>query len=102
MGSMGEMPHRVPEDVVELSVTELRDNLRDYLERVAFAEDEFVVSRAGKPIAALISMDAYVTLRRMIASFENREDALAATAARKSAEYVDLADVLRGTDEDGT
>jgi prevent-host-death family protein len=99
---MGEMPHRVPEDVVELSVTELRENLRDYLERVAFADDEFVVSRAGKPIAALISMNAYVVLRRMIAHAEDREDAVAATSARQSGEYIDLADVLKGTDGDGT
>ncbi len=77
---MGRPPPRVPEGVVELSVTELRENLRDYLERVAFERDEFVVSRAGKPIAALISMDAYVALREGAAAREEARDAGAARA----------------------
>ena len=47
---MGDIAHRIPEDTVEITTTELRTRLRDLLERVSYEEDELVVTRAGKAI----------------------------------------------------
>jgi prevent-host-death family protein len=101
IGGMGsEMVHAVPDDAVEVTSTELRDRLRDFLERVAFGEDELVVTRAGKPMAAMISMDAYVVLRKCITMHADVSDAAAARSAQKLNEYVSLEDFIKGS-EDG-
>ena len=93
---MGEdKAHRIPADAVEVTASELRTNLRDLLERVAFAEDELVVTRAGKPIAAVISMDAFVALRKFIRGYEDAADAEAIAGARSEGEYLPLDDVLK-------
>lgn len=93
------MVHKVPDDAVEVSITELRDRLRDYIERVAFHEDELVISRAGRPMAAMISMDAYVALRKLIAFQEDQVEGASARAAQKLGEYVKLEDLLKGSDD---
>ncbi len=56
----------IPADVVEVTEGELRAGLPTFLDRVVFAEDELVVTRAGRPIAALISMDGYWALRKIV------------------------------------
>lgn len=94
------MTHRIPEDAIEVTASELRVNLRDYLERVAFAEDELVITRAGRAMAALISMDAYIALRQLMAAREDMVDGQAARAAQKLGDYVKLEDLIKGS-EDG-
>lgn len=41
----------------ELAVQDFRENLADHLERAAFKGERFVVTRNGKPRAALVSIE---------------------------------------------
>lgn len=41
----------------ELPVQVFRENLADHLERVAYTAERFIVTRSGKPRAALISLE---------------------------------------------
>lgn len=82
----------LPEDVVPVGVVELRDELRTWLERVAYGGDELVILRGGKPMAALVSIDALLALRRLIAPHEDALDTAAASAARKAGRYRSLSD----------
>lgn len=47
---------------IELPVQAFRENLADHLERAAYRGERFVVTRNGKPRAALVSID---DLRRL-------------------------------------
>jgi prevent-host-death family protein len=58
-------------------ITELRDNLADALNRVAYGGERIVLERRGKGVAALVSMDDLATLERL-------EDAADIKAARKA------------------
>jgi prevent-host-death family protein len=42
---------------VEISVAEIRDNLADALNRVAYAGERVILQRRGKGVAALVSME---------------------------------------------
>lgn len=46
----------------ELAVQAFRENLSDHIERAAFKGERFVVTRNGKPRAALVSIE---DLRRL-------------------------------------
>ena len=87
--------YQIPEDVIEVGVIELRKNMRDLLERVAFGEDELVVTRAGKAIAAVISMDAFVALRRGLARREEDLDADLIERARAEPGEIPLSEVVK-------
>lgn len=41
---------------VEVAVQEAREDMRDYLDRVEFRGERIVVTRYGRPAAALVSM----------------------------------------------
>ena len=56
---------QIPEDITQVTEAQLRDDLTTYIDRVAFAEDELVVTRDGAPVAAVISMDGWRALRSM-------------------------------------
>ncbi len=87
--------YQIPEDVIEVGVIEFRINMRDLLERVAFEEDELVITRAGKAIAAVISMDSFVALRRWLAYSEESFDAQLIKQARLEEGEIPLSDVLK-------
>ena len=55
----------IPDDVIRVTEPELQEKLSTYIDRVAFAEDELVVTRGGQPIAAVISMDGWRALRHV-------------------------------------
>ena len=38
-----------PEDITQVSEAQLRDDLTTFIELVAFAEDELLVTRGGQP-----------------------------------------------------
>ncbi len=52
-------------DITQISEAQLRDDLTTFIDRVAFAEDELVVTRGGQPIAAVISMEGWRALRHV-------------------------------------
>ncbi len=52
-----------PDDITRVSEAELLDDLTTLIDRVAFAEDELLVTRGGQPVAAVISMEGWRALR---------------------------------------
>lgn len=52
----------------ELPVQAFRENLSDHLERAAFTGERFVVTRNGKPRAALVSIDDLQRLEQLDAA----------------------------------
>lgn len=59
--------------------SELREHSSDLVNRVAYGDEELVLTRRGKPIAALVSLGALAALHRI----EDSEDAADAAAARE-------------------
>ncbi len=59
-------PREIPQSVVEVTETEVRADLGTFLDRVAHTDAELVVTRADRPIAAVISMDGYWALRKIV------------------------------------
>jgi len=59
-----------------LSIVELRNNLADALNRVAYGGERLVFARRGKPVAALVSPDD-------LAALEAAEDANDVQAAKR-------------------
>ena len=64
---------------MEISITEIRDNLADALNRVAYGGERVILQRRGKGVAALVSMDELALLEEL----ENRADIAAAKKALK-------------------
>jgi prevent-host-death family protein len=63
-------------DMDTLSIVELRNNLADTLNRVAYGGERLVFARRGKPVAALVSPDD-------LAALEAAEDANDVQAAKR-------------------
>lgn len=68
-------------EFTSVATTELRDHGSDVVNRVAYGDEEIVLTRHGKPIAALVSLGALDALHRL----EDAEDAARAAAAREDA-----------------
>ncbi len=64
---------------MEMSIKEVRDNLADALNRVAYGGERVVLARRGKGVAALVSMEDLQLLQQM----EDRADVRAARKALK-------------------
>lgn len=62
--------------MMRVDVTEARQNLADALNRVAYGDDRVVISRRGKDVAVLVSVDD-------LALLEALEDGMDVEAARK-------------------
>jgi prevent-host-death family protein len=62
---------------MEISTSQIRDNLADALNRVAYGGERIVLQRRGKGIAALVPMED-------LAALEELEDAGDIKAARKA------------------
>ena len=65
--------------VMNISVAEIRNNLADALDRVAYQGERVVLQRRGKGVAALVSMDDLARSEAM----ETQEDLRAAKRARR-------------------
>ena len=63
--------------VMNIGIAEIRNNLADALNRVAYSGDRVVLERRGKPTAAIVSLDDLALLEAL----EDREDVLAAKRA---------------------
>lgn len=71
---------------MQVSIKEIRDNLADALNRVAYGGERVVLQRRGKGIAALVSMADLALLEEL----ENRADVRAARKALKEKGSVPL------------
>lgn len=76
---------------MELNVTDIRENLADALNRVAYAGERFVLKRRAKSVAALVSIADLALLEQM----EDAEDIKAARKALKEKGRVPLAKVKK-------
>ena len=79
---------------MNLGVKEVRDNLADALNRVAYQGERIVLERRGKGVAVLVSMDDLALLEAV----EDREDVKAARKVladmkRKGEKGIPLAEV---------
>ena len=75
--------------MVQVGIKEIRDNLADALNRVAYAGERVVLARRGKGVAALVSMEDLDLLEKM----EDEADLKAAKKARKEKGSVSLAKI---------
>ena len=64
---------------MEISITKIRDNLADALNRVAYGGERVILQRRGKGVAALVSMDELALLEKL----EDQADIAAAKKALK-------------------
>ncbi|MCI0682393.1 MAG: type II toxin-antitoxin system Phd/YefM family antitoxin [Gemmataceae bacterium] len=76
---------------MEISITKIRDNLADALNRVAYGGERVILQRRGKGVAALVSMDELAILEEL----ENRADIAAAKKALKEKGGITLAEYRR-------
>ncbi len=56
--------------VTEVSAVALRQNLGEMLNRVQYRNDSIVVSKDGKPVAALVGADLFARIRAMRERFD--------------------------------
>ncbi len=66
---------QIPDDITRVTEAELRDGLTTFLDCVAYAEDELVVMRDGQPIAAVVSMEGYRALRKVVRGIQEAIEA---------------------------
>lgn len=76
---------------MEISITEIRDNLADALNRVAYGGERVILQRRGKGVAALVSMEELALLEEL----ENQADIAAARKALKEKGGITLAEYRR-------
>jgi prevent-host-death family protein len=68
--------------ITEVSAVEFRQNLGEMLNQVQRRSDGIVISRDGKPVAALVDAELFARIRRL----RERFDALTARVAESYAE----------------
>jgi len=56
----------------KITTADARQKFSDIINRVAFGDDSFVLTRRGKPIAALVSMKELELLQELEDKFVNR------------------------------
>jgi prevent-host-death family protein len=74
-----------------MRVVDIRNNLADALNRVAYAGERIVLERRGKGVAALVSIEDLAILERM----EDEEDIKAARKALKEKGGVALEEIKK-------
>jgi prevent-host-death family protein len=79
---MGEM-------AMQASISEVRENMADMINRVAYGGERVVLQRRSKGVAAMVSMDDLA----MLQSLEDQSDVKAALRARKEKGSVPLAKI---------
>ena len=73
---------------MNLSIVDIRANLADALNRVAYGSERIILKRRGKRIAALVSIEDLALLEE----YENQSDLKGALKARKEKGGMRLAD----------
>ena len=78
--------------MTHIGVKEIRDNLADALNKVAYAGERVVLARRGKGVAALVSMEDLELLEKMEDEADVRDAKRAlATMKRKGEKPIPLA-----------
>ena len=74
-----------------MNIVDVRNNLADALNRVAYAGERIVLERRGKGVAALVSIEDLETLQRI----EDEADIKAARKAMKEKGEVSLEEIKK-------
>ena len=74
---------------MEIGLTEVRDNLAEIINRVAYAGERVVLRRRSKGVAAVVSIEDL----RLLESLEDQADVKAALRARKEKGALPLAKI---------
>jgi prevent-host-death family protein len=56
--------------ITEVSAVKLRQNLGEMLNQVQYRNDSIVISKDGKPVAALVDAEMFARIRRMRERFD--------------------------------
>jgi prevent-host-death family protein len=75
--------------MAQVNIVEIRGNLAETVNRVAYGGERIVLERRGKGVAALVSMEDLDVIEAM----EDEADLRAALKARKEKGRVSLADI---------
>ncbi len=82
--------------IVRMTAAEVRVNFDETVDRVASGEDRVILSKDGKDVAAVISIEEFWFLERVIAELEEEIDLEAVRAARaEKEETISLADLKK-------
>lgn len=84
--------------LAETSARELQRNLDEMLDKVQSSNDGMLISRAGKPVAALIDVRLFGRIFRMRERFDALGDRLAAAYANVAVEpgMAEIDELVRG------
>jgi prevent-host-death family protein len=63
--------------VTEVTAVNFRQNLGEMLNQVQYRNDSIVISKDGKPVAALVDAELFARIRRMQDRFEELSDRIA-------------------------
>ena len=72
--------------ITEVTAVAFRQNLGEMLNQVQYRNDSIVVSKDGKPVAALVDAELFARIRRMRERFEALSGRLAQAYAEVPAE----------------
>jgi prevent-host-death family protein len=64
--------------VTEVSAVNFRQNMGEMLNRVQYRNDTIVISKDGKPVAALVDAELFARIRRMRERFDELSAKIAA------------------------
>jgi prevent-host-death family protein len=68
--------------VNEVSAVHFRQNLGEMLSQVQYRRDSIVISKDGKPVAALVDAELFARIRRMRARFDELSGRMAKAYAK--------------------
>ncbi|MGD0734669.1 MAG: type II toxin-antitoxin system prevent-host-death family antitoxin [Terracidiphilus sp.] len=63
--------------ISEVSAVKLRQNLGEMLNQVQYRNDSIVISKDGKPVAALVDAELFTRIRRMRERFDELSNRIA-------------------------
>jgi prevent-host-death family protein len=72
--------------ITQTTAVRFRQNLGEMLSQVQYRNDSIVISKDGKPVAALVDAELFARIRRMRERFDALSGAVASAYAQVSAE----------------
>ena len=73
----------------ETSATTVQHNLRELLNKVQFQHEQFIITDAGKPVAALVDMMLFEKIRQNEQAFQSMSDEIAQAFAESREDEID-------------
>lgn len=84
--------------IKEATAMTVRQNLGELLNGIQFGHDQIVITKAGKPVAAMVDAELFEKIRLMKHEFNRMTDQLAAAYAGANADAPgDIAEAIAAT-----